>query len=134
VSQNRADRSLAVVAPNGLFVYRTKLFGGITAEVTTQFNGSNLMETLKGTQIRNPLDHFTDRLSLSAGHSVIPVGGLEPGVQILVGDSAYHRVSNEWKGHFYLPTKLPEDRSNPEVSKIFLLPRQLLTRQFRRPI
>lgn len=41
-----------VVAPNGLFLYRSRLFGGVSAEVLTIFNKSQLMQRLKGTQIR----------------------------------------------------------------------------------
>ena len=35
---------------SGLFVYRSALFGGMSAEVTTIFNGSNLLQLLKGTE------------------------------------------------------------------------------------
>ncbi len=33
---------------SGLFVYRSKLFGGLSAEVLTIFNKSNIMALLKG--------------------------------------------------------------------------------------
>jgi len=36
---------------SGLFVYRSKLFGGLSAEVLTIFNKSKLMEMLKGGEI-----------------------------------------------------------------------------------
>ncbi len=51
---------LTVIAPNGLFVYRGKLHGGMSSEVLTQFNKSALMALLKGTQIRNPISPFTN--------------------------------------------------------------------------
>ena len=39
------------VTPSGLFVYRPKLFGGMSAEVLTIFNKSELMAKLKDKQI-----------------------------------------------------------------------------------
>ena len=45
--------SCAVIAPNGLFVYRSDLFGGMTSEVSTIFNKSNLLERLQGERIRS---------------------------------------------------------------------------------
>ena len=50
-----ADILSSAVTPNGLFVYRSKLFGGMSAEVLTIFNKSNLMVKLKGSEIRGPL-------------------------------------------------------------------------------
>jgi len=44
----------SAVTPNGLFVYRSKLFGGMTAEVLTIFNKSNLLVKLKGSEIPRP--------------------------------------------------------------------------------
>jgi hypothetical protein len=79
-----------VIAGNGLFLYRSKLFGGISAEVLTIFNNSLLMERLKA-------------------HGVIPKEGLAPGIKVAVADTAYHRASNEWDGHIFLPQKLPEN-------------------------
>ena len=128
MSQNRADRFACSCGTEWPFRLSDETFRGHYGGGDNPVQWKQLDGDFEG------YANFTDRLSLSAGHSVIPAGVLEPGVQVLVGDCAYHRVSNEWKGHFYLPTKLPEDRSNPEVSKIFLLPRQLLTRRFRRPI
>lgn len=37
------------VAPNGLFTFRSKLFGGISAEVSTIFNESTILEKFKRT-------------------------------------------------------------------------------------
>jgi hypothetical protein len=37
---------------SGLFVYRSKLFGGLSAEVLTIFNNSNIMRLLKGCKLR----------------------------------------------------------------------------------
>jgi hypothetical protein len=37
---------------SGLFVYRSKLFGGLSAEVLTIFNQSNIMNLLKGKKFR----------------------------------------------------------------------------------
>lgn len=48
---------------------------------------------------------------------MVPREGLAPGTKIGVGDSAYHRVSEEWRGKLYLPTKLPEDGHNLQVSE-----------------
>ena len=44
-------RHPAVVTTEGLFVYRSKLFGGMSAEVLTIFSKSNLMACLKGIEI-----------------------------------------------------------------------------------
>ena len=48
----------SAVTPNGLFVYRSKLFGGVSAEVLTIFNKSNLLIKLKGTEIPCPLAYL----------------------------------------------------------------------------
>ena len=119
-----ADCLPLVIAPNGLFVYRTKLFGGMSAEVLTQFNKSRLMDCLRGTEIRIPVGRFKISLSLCAAHGVIPAGGLAAGTKILVADSAYHRVSEEWQGHVWLPVKLPQDGSNPTVFIFFFSPQK----------
>jgi hypothetical protein len=36
---------------SGLFVYRSKLFGGLSAEVLTIFNNSKILDLLKGREI-----------------------------------------------------------------------------------
>jgi hypothetical protein len=46
------------MAPDGLWMYRSKLFGGMSAEVLTIFNKSDLMARLKGMQIRSPFASF----------------------------------------------------------------------------
>jgi hypothetical protein len=43
-------RPPTAVTPSGLFVYRSKLFGGMSAEVLTIFNKSELMSKLKDKQ------------------------------------------------------------------------------------
>ncbi len=57
-------------------------------------------------------------------HHALPKEDLAADAKILVGDAAYHRVSEEWKGHVYLPTKLPDDGVNlfVSVSSIARLP------------
>lgn len=42
------------VAPNGLFIFRSKLFGGISNEVSVMFNESKIMDMFKSKKI--PLD------------------------------------------------------------------------------
>ena len=44
-------RPPTAITPSGLFVYRSKLFGGMSAEVLTIFNKSELMSRLKDKQI-----------------------------------------------------------------------------------
>ena len=104
------------MAPNGLVMYRSALHGGITSEVLWIFNESALMERLVGIKFavraRFPFFHLFDY----AAHGVVPTEGLADGVQIGVGDSAYHRVSAKWQGHFYLPSKLRADGENLTVS------------------
>ena len=51
----------------------------------------------------------------NAEYEFIPKDGAEEGVKIAVADSAYTRASEELKRLLYLPTKLPEDGSNPRV-------------------
>lgn len=53
-----ANLASTAVAPNGLFLYQSKLFGGISAEVTTIFNKSDSMKRLKGLQIRNSIGNL----------------------------------------------------------------------------
>ena len=53
-----ADILSSAVTPNGLFVYRSKLFGGMSAEVLTIFNKSNLLIKLKGNEIPCPLAYL----------------------------------------------------------------------------
>lgn len=98
-----------VIAGNGLFLYRSKLFGGISAEVLTIFNNSVLMERLKGKQIRTSLGKLNFDPSMIAAHEVISKEGLVPGTKVAVADTAYHRASNGWNGRIYLPQKLPEN-------------------------
>lgn len=113
------DLGVTVIIPNGLFVYRTKLFGGMAAEVLTMFNKSDLMEKLRGTQIRNSSSSFIFSPPMNAAHGVVPAQGLAPGVKIAVGDTAYARASGDWEGRLYLPTKQPEDGSNLQVQVFF---------------
>lgn len=42
------DSQYVGCAPDGRWVFRTKIFGGISAEVTTMFNGSNIVDIAKG--------------------------------------------------------------------------------------
>jgi hypothetical protein len=105
----------SVTAPNGLFMYRSKLHGGMTQEVLRIFNTSTLMASLKGTEIPALGDTFNFSLSRNTAHGVISAGGVPPGTKIGVADSAYHRASEEWAGHLYLPTKLPESGDNLSV-------------------
>ena len=105
----------SVIAPNGLFMYRSKLHGGMTQEVLRIFNTSTLMASLKGSEIPALADSFNFSLSRCAVHGVIPAGGVLPGTKIGVADSAYHRASDEWAGHLYFPTKLPESGNNLSV-------------------
>jgi hypothetical protein len=51
-------RPLTAITPSGLFVYRSKLFGGMSAEVLTIFNKSELMAKLKDKQIPASLGSF----------------------------------------------------------------------------
>src|SRR3990167_10429410 len=48
------------MAPNGLIMYRSALFGGITSEVLRIFNESTLMSSLKGIKFADgtPLPFF----------------------------------------------------------------------------
>jgi hypothetical protein len=43
--------SPTAITPSGLFVYRSKPFGGMSAEVLTIFNKSKLLSKLKDKQI-----------------------------------------------------------------------------------
>ena len=105
----------SVIAPNGLFMYRSKLHGGMTQEVLRIFNTSTLMASLKGTEIPALGATFYFSLSRNTVHGVIPACGVPSGTKIGVADSAYHRASEEWAGHLYLPTKLPESGDNLSV-------------------
>jgi hypothetical protein len=53
-------------------------------------------------------------------YEFIPESGPVAGVKVAVADSTYTRASEELKPLLYLPTKLPEDGSNPRV-RIFLV-------------
>ena len=108
----------SAVTPNGLFVYRSKLFGGMSAEVLTIFNKSNLLIKLKGTEIPCPLAYLIFFISRMAEHGVIPKEGLPPGVKMGVADAAYIRASPVLKDMLYLPTQVPENGDNPRVSHL----------------
>jgi hypothetical protein len=67
------------------------------------------MERLKGKQILTYLGKLNFDTSMIAAHGVVPREGLAPGIKVAVADTAYHRASNEWKDHIFLPQKLPEN-------------------------
>ena len=53
-----------------------------------------------------------------AAHGVIPKEGLSPGTKVAVADTAYHRASNEWKDHIFLPQKPPENIDDMSVRSV----------------
>ncbi len=112
---NRTNIVFLGIAPNGLFLYRSKLFGGITQKVVRIFNHSNLMDKLKGTETPVLFGYLNFSHSRNAAHSVVPKDGPAPGVKIAVADSAYLKATGEWEGRLYLPMKLPENGDNPRV-------------------
>ncbi len=102
-------------APNGIWVFRSSIFGGMSAEVTTIFNESKLPEMLKSNTFPHSIGPFIFSLPAFAAYGLVPKEGLAPGVKIGVADSAYTRSSLEKSMPLWLPTKLPNDGSNPRV-------------------
>lgn len=76
------------------------------------------MERLKGKQILTYLGKLNFDPSTIAAHGVIPKEGLAPGIKVAVADTAYHRASNEWDGHIFLPQKLPENIDELSVRSV----------------
>jgi hypothetical protein len=108
-----------VVVPNGIFVYRSHLHGGLTAEVLRIWNGSNILKLLKGSGFPDLVKDFKFSLSRNAEHGAIPKDGVPAGTKIFVVDAAYHRSTEELKAMSYLPTKVPENGDNPQVIFFF---------------
>jgi hypothetical protein len=110
------------ITPNGLIVFRSRIFGGMSAEVLTIFNQSSLPQKLKGTTFckANPNSIFAH--VRGADFKIVPPGGVPAGTKIAVADSAYARSTIDTEVPLYLPSKLPADGSNPKVreSKRFL--------------
>jgi hypothetical protein len=102
-------------APHGIWVFRSKIFGGLSAEVTTIFNGSSIVDISK----RRPLFIATLTLIFSlfffAGFELIPKEGFPEGKEIFLGDSAYTRAALAAGVQVRTPVPLPVDGSLPKV-------------------
>lgn len=106
------------ITPNGLVEFRSRIFGGISAEVSTIFNGSALPLKLRGNDFPrlNPKSNFLDVRGID--FKIVPPEGLPVGAKIAVADSAYARSTIDAEVPLYLPTALPDDGSNPRVRLI----------------
>lgn len=98
-----------------MIVFRSQIFGGLSAEVLTIFNGSDLAQKLKGTTFRKPIPNLNFVADREAAFKIVPADGVPAGTKIGVADSAYARSSLDAEVPLYLPTKLPADGSNPLV-------------------
>lgn len=103
------------VSPNGLVVFRSRIFGGISAEVTTIFNESNLGQKLKRKQFSLTMATLFFSHFWYAGFGIVPEEGLAAGAKIGVADSAYVKSTINDDVPLYLPTRLPDDGTNPRV-------------------
>jgi len=98
-----------------LFVFRSKIFGGLSAEVTTIFNTSSIANMAKGDVLFVPETHPIFQISFLLGFKLIPEGGLADGVEIFLGDSAYARAMLDDGIAVRIPTPLPENGERPKV-------------------
>jgi hypothetical protein len=98
-----------------LIVFRSQVFGGISAEVLTIFNESNLGQMLKGDEFSLAILRLDFLRFHQADYQIVPPGGPAPGSRIAVADSAYARSKIQDEVPLYLPTPLPDDGSNPRV-------------------
>lgn len=105
----------SAITPNGLVEFRSRIFGGISAEVSTIFNGSTLPQKLKGNDFPQlyPKSNFLDVRGID--FKIVPPDGLPVEAKIAVADSAYARSTIDADVPLYLPTALPDDGSNPRV-------------------
>ncbi len=101
-----------------MIVFRSRIFGGISAEVLTIFNQSNLPQKLKGTTFCKANMTLIFAHVREADFKIVPADGVPAGTKIGVADSAYARSTIDEEVPLYLPTKLPADGSNPKVCKI----------------
>lgn len=107
----------SAITPNGLAVFRSRIYGGISAEVLTIFNKSCLAQKLRG-QYFLLLDVPADFLVLTfTDFGLVPPNGPAPGTKMGVADSAYARSTISDDVPLYLPVPLPDDNSNPRVRK-----------------
>jgi hypothetical protein len=100
---------------DNLIIGRTFLFPGMSSEVYTLFNESDITNWIKCKQIPcvERLKIFCFFLFLV--HKVIPEGGLKEGERIGVADSAYLRSKLKEEVPLWLPSQQPEDCSNLSV-------------------
>ncbi len=84
-------RRASGITPNGLIVFRSRIFGGLSAEVLTIFNGSDLAQKLKGTTFCKPIPNLNFADDREAVFKIVPADGLPAGTKIGVADSAGHR-------------------------------------------
>ncbi len=73
--------------------FRSRIFGGLSAEVLTVFNGSDLAQKLKGTTFCKPIPNLNFADDREAVFKIVPADGLPAGTKIGVADSAYARSS-----------------------------------------
>jgi hypothetical protein len=101
-----------------LFIFRSRIFGGITNEVTTMFNKSRILDMFERTGFPGLWRALFIFDNFFIEYGFIPEGGLKPGHKIAVADSAYTRAIEELKRLLFLPTPLPSDGSNPRVISV----------------
>jgi len=108
-------RAASGITPSGLIVFRSRIFGGLSAEVLTIFNGSDLAQKLKSTAFCKPIPNLNFCANRGAVFKIVLADGVPAGTKIGVADSADARSSLNAEVPLYLPTKLPADGSNPLV-------------------
>jgi hypothetical protein len=108
-------------APNGLFVFRSKIFGGLSAEVTTIFNTSNIAKMATGDVFFVPDTHPIFHRFVLLDFKLIPHEGLADVVEIFLADSAYSRAMLEHGIVVRIPTPLPENGERQKVSFLLMI-------------
>lgn len=100
-------------------MFRSKIFGGMSAEVLTIFNKSAIPEMLKGSCLAQLNVSFNFHDVRYTAHKLVPPGGVPLGVKIGVADSAYRKSTLGTDMPLWLPTALPKDFSNLKVRFFF---------------
>ncbi len=92
-------------------MFRSRIFGGLSAWVLTIFSGSDLARKLKGTTFCKPILNLIFADDREAVFKIVPADELQAGTKIGVADTAYATSSPDVEVPLCLPTKLPADGS-----------------------
>lgn len=102
-------------APNGTWIFRSKIFGGLSGEVTLIFNESKIVPIAKRRSSFSPSMTSIFHFFFLQEVDLIPKGGFAEGKEVFLGDSAYTRAKLPDGVQVRCPVSLPEDGTLPKV-------------------